>query len=87
MTTCDVIHVYINTCPNMYICLQDGKAHCSLSPKEILYFTLAYDWFAFGYVSVHYLRFHIEKNSSLVTAILSRRDGRKERRLFTIMYD
>ncbi|CAI8010569.1 Myotubularin-related protein 14 [Geodia barretti] len=26
----------------------DGKAHCSLSPKEILYFTLAYDWFAFG---------------------------------------
>jgi hypothetical protein len=59
----------------------DGKAHCSLSTKEILYFTLAYDWFAFGYVSVHYLRFHVEKNSSLLTAILSRRDGRKERRL------
>jgi hypothetical protein len=27
----------------------DGKAHCSLSTKEILYFTLAYDWFAFGH--------------------------------------
>ena len=29
--------------------LQDGRAHISLSPSEMLYFTLAYDWFTFGY--------------------------------------
>ena len=59
------IHTYIHTlyvC--MYVCMymymrgvyttpvQDGRAHNSLSPREILYFTLAYDWFTFGYVTI-----------------------------------
>lgn len=26
----------------------DGAAHTSLSPTEILYLTLAYDWYLFG---------------------------------------
>ena len=30
--------------------LQDGKAHSSLTAKEMLYFTLAYDWLTFGCV-------------------------------------
>lgn len=28
--------------------LQDGLIHTSLKPAEILYLTVAYDWFLFG---------------------------------------
>lgn len=28
--------------------LQDGAVHASLEPAEILYLTIAYDWFLFG---------------------------------------
>jgi hypothetical protein len=29
----------------------DGRAHASFSPLEMLYFTVGYDWFLFGYVA------------------------------------
>lgn len=28
--------------------LQDGVVHASLEPAQILYLTIAYDWFLFG---------------------------------------
>lgn len=28
--------------------LQDGAVHASLEPAQILYLTIAYDWFLFG---------------------------------------
>ena len=32
-----------------YTCaIQDDKAHWSLTPAEILYYTLAYDWLVYG---------------------------------------
>lgn len=35
----------LGTCPHL---LQDGLIHASLKPAEILYLTVAYDWFLFG---------------------------------------
>ena len=32
---------------------QDGAVHASLQPAEILYLTIAYDWFLFGYARTH----------------------------------
>ena len=40
---------YSATVPcNRVCCVQDGRAHQSLTAAEILYFTVAYDWLLFG---------------------------------------
>ena len=45
---------YLYVCLFLGACgqLQDGKVHESLSAPELLYFTLAYDWLIYGWVSV-----------------------------------
>ena len=65
------------------IAVQDGRVHSSLSPKEILYFTLAYDWFAFGYVYIYtQLRTAFDYVSIIDNiVILSKRGGTKGKRL------
>lgn len=36
-------------CRSACVCsLQDGVVHASLEPAQILYLTIAYDWFLFG---------------------------------------
>lgn len=39
---CDVLLTFVMYFP------QDGAVHASLEPAEILYLTIAYDWFLFG---------------------------------------
>lgn len=39
------MYVLISICPSS---LQDGAVHASLEPAQILYLTIAYDWFLFG---------------------------------------
>lgn len=37
----------MQTFKNTYL-FQDGVIHATLEPAEILYLTIAYDWFLFG---------------------------------------
>jgi len=45
-----MIQDIIQKCVTCYCCVfsQDGAVHASLQPAEILYLTVAYDWFLFG---------------------------------------
>lgn len=40
---CMYVVIYFGPSP-----LQDGAVHASLEPAQILYLTIAYDWFLFG---------------------------------------